>query len=87
MKKCWVLSYSLSAQQRLWSDWVIRVFGGRTLILLVRHVMDNFNVFVYTITGGKGRCNCRIEENYIYITLKGVGMGVGVILNANKSWY
>ena len=22
MKRCWVLSYSLSAQQRLWSDWV-----------------------------------------------------------------
>ena len=22
MKKCWDLSYSLSAQQRLWSDWV-----------------------------------------------------------------
>ena len=22
MKKCWVLSYSLSAQQILWSDWV-----------------------------------------------------------------
>ena len=78
MKKCWVLSYSLSAQQRLWSDWVIRVFGGRTLILLVRHVMDNFNVFVYTITGGKGRCNCRIEENYIYILhLKVWGWGWG----------
>ena len=39
MKKPWVLSYPLSAQRRLWSDWgmprLIWVFAGRTLILLV----------------------------------------------------
>ena len=39
MKKSWVLSYPLSAQRRLWSDWagaqLIWVFAGRTLILLV----------------------------------------------------
>ena len=39
MKKAWVLSYPLSAQQRLWSDCanaqVIWVFAGLTLILLV----------------------------------------------------
>ena len=39
MKKAWVLSYPLSAQQRLWSDWadprLIWVFTGRTVILLV----------------------------------------------------
>ena len=35
MKKPWVLSYPLSAQQRLWSDWLIWVFAGRTLTLLV----------------------------------------------------
>ena len=37
-EKIWVLTYPLSAQQRLWSDWVdarrIWVFAGRTLILL-----------------------------------------------------
>ena len=39
MKKHWVLSYPLSAQRRLWSDWrmprLIWVFAGRTAILLV----------------------------------------------------
>ena len=46
MKKSGVLSYPLSAQQRLWSDWaktdqtgrmprLIWVFAGRTVILLV----------------------------------------------------
>ena len=39
MKKALVLSYPLSAQQRLWSDWaeprLIWVFAGRTVILLV----------------------------------------------------
>ena len=39
MKKAWVLSYPLSAQRRLWSDWrmprLIWVFPGCTLILLV----------------------------------------------------
>ena len=39
MKKAWVLSYSLSAQRRLWSDLadaqVDLSFAGRTLILLV----------------------------------------------------
>ena len=39
MKKPWVLSYPLSAQGRLWSDWadaqLIWVFAERTLILLV----------------------------------------------------
>ena len=34
MKKPWGLSYPLSAQRRLWSDWA-DVFTGRTLILLV----------------------------------------------------
>ena len=37
-KKAWVLSYSLSAQPRLWSDWriprLIWVFARRTVILL-----------------------------------------------------
>ena len=35
MKKTRVLSYSLSAQQRLWSDRLIWVFTGHTVILLV----------------------------------------------------
>ena len=39
MKKAWVLSYPLSAQRRLWSDWemprLIWVFTGCTLNLLV----------------------------------------------------
>ena len=46
MMKAWTLSYLSSEQQRLWSDWaysdqtgrmprLIRVFAGRTLILLV----------------------------------------------------
>ena len=39
MKKAWVLSYPLSAQRRLWSDWkmprLIWVFAGRKDILLV----------------------------------------------------
>ena len=39
MKKAWVLSYPLSAQRRLWSDWaearLIWVFAGPTVILLV----------------------------------------------------
>ena len=40
-KKAWFLSHTLSAQQRLWSDWaaaqdrLIRVFAGRTVIFLV----------------------------------------------------
>ena len=34
MKKAWGLSYSLSIQWKLWSDWA-RVFAGRTVILLV----------------------------------------------------
>ena len=39
MKKPWVLSFSLSAQRRLWSDWamprLIWVFPGCTVTLLV----------------------------------------------------
>ena len=39
MKKAWVLSYSLSAQRRLWSDWADAQadlsFSGRTPILFV----------------------------------------------------
>ena len=36
MKKAWVLSYPLSARQRLWSDWAdAQVFTRRTVILLV----------------------------------------------------
>ena len=39
MMKAWVLSYRLSTQQRLWSDWVDArltwVFAGCTLILLI----------------------------------------------------
>ena len=39
MKKAWVLSYPLSAQRRLWSDWadamLIWVFAWRTVTLLV----------------------------------------------------
>ena len=42
MKKAWVLSYLLSTQRRLWSDWatgwmprLIWVFAGCTLTLLV----------------------------------------------------
>ena len=37
MKQPWVLSYPMSAQRRLWSDWVPRliVFAGPTLIVLV----------------------------------------------------
>ena len=41
MKIVWFLSYPLSAQRRLWSDWadaqarLIWVFAGRTVILLV----------------------------------------------------
>ena len=34
MKKAWTLSYPLSAQRRLWSDWA-DVFAGRTTTLLV----------------------------------------------------
>ena len=47
MKKALVLSYKLSAQRRLWSDWhppsLIRVFAGRTLILLVLSCRGSFN--------------------------------------------
>ena len=35
MKKAWVLYYPLSAQRRLWSEWVFWVFTGRTVTLLV----------------------------------------------------
>ena len=51
MKKAWVLSYPLSAQRRLWSDWedaqadlpsLIRVFAGRTAILLVLSCRGSF---------------------------------------------
>ena len=39
VNKAWVLSYPLSAQRRLWSDWadarLIWVFTGRTVTLLV----------------------------------------------------
>ena len=41
MKKAWVLSYPLSAEWRLWSDWadarMIWDFAGCTVILLVCH--------------------------------------------------
>ena len=49
MKKAWVLSYPLSAQRRLWSDWgtgqmprLIWVYAGRTLILLVLSCCGSF---------------------------------------------
>ena len=40
MKSSWVLSYPLSAQPRLWSDWV---FTGRTGIVLVCHGMAHLS--------------------------------------------
>ena len=61
-EKHWVLSYPLSAQRRLWSDWadahcsLIWVFAGRTLILLVLScrgsgMLKKFTLAViYTIT-------------------------------------
>ena len=46
MKKPLVLSYPLSAQQRLWSDWVdarlIWVFAGRTLTWMVLSCRGSF---------------------------------------------
>ena len=35
MKKAWVLSYSMSAQRRLWSDWADESLVGAQIILLV----------------------------------------------------
>ena len=55
MKKPWVLSYPLRAQRRLWSDWVIWVFAGRTVILLAlswggSDVLISANcIFAYTL--------------------------------------
>ena len=53
-KKAWVLSYPLSAQQRLWSDWVdaqadLSLFG-RTFILLV-----------LSWGGSNGLCYCNYQ--------------------------
>ena len=53
MKKAWVHSYPLSAQQRLWSDWadarLIWVFTGHTVILLVLSFRINFCCSPYDI--------------------------------------
>ena len=44
MKKPWVLSYPLSAQWRVWSDWAdAGVFAGHTLILLVLSCRGSFH--------------------------------------------
>ena len=48
MKKTWVPSYPLSAQRRLWSDWMPRliwVFAGRTLILLALSCRGSYLCF------------------------------------------
>ena len=41
MKKAWVLSYPLSAQRRLWSDWAA---AGRTVTLLVLSCRGSFDL-------------------------------------------
>ena len=41
MKKAWVLSYPLSAQRRLWSDWAD---AGRSLTLLVLSRGGSYNI-------------------------------------------
>ena len=48
MKKSWVLSYPLSAQRRLWSDWVdaqadLSTMGAQSLCWFC-HVVDQINV-------------------------------------------
>ena len=52
MKKAWVLSYPLSAQRRLWSDWA-DAFTGRTLIFLVLSCCGSFEPY------HKKPCLCR----------------------------
>ena len=50
IKKAWVLSYPLSAQRRLWSDWMPRlswVFTGRTATLLVLSWGGSIICFAY----------------------------------------
>ena len=57
MKKAWVLSYPLSAQRRLWSDWAD---AQADLSLRWAHshfdgfVMRRLNLQTYGILGGKG---------------------------------
>ena len=91
MKKCWDLGYSLSAQQRLWSDWVDTQadqglrwahtyfcwFVMSWIILMCLFIQIQEEIDVATVE----------LKKIIYITLKGVRMGVGVIVNTNKSWY
>ena len=54
-KKAWFLSHTLSAQQRLWSDWadaqgrLIRVFAGRTVIFLILSWGGSFFLQILTI--------------------------------------
>ena len=46
MKKQWVLSYPLSTQQRLWSDWADRSSLGAQIILLVLSRGGSFRIIM-----------------------------------------
>ena len=78
MKKAWVLSYPLSAQRRLWSDWgdrmprLIWVFAGRTLILLVLSCRGSHNHSQNCVKFVSYCKNLKISDTrkFIVITLK-----------------
>ena len=53
MKKAWVLSYPLSAQRRLWSDWAD---AGRSLTLLVLSRGGSYNIAERSARGSEQCC-------------------------------
>ena len=77
MKKAWVLSYPMSAQRRLWSDWanaqadpprLIWVFAWRTVILLVLSWGGSHTVYFKTFSKTKDMRDIKeYGENYIPI--------------------
>ena len=64
MKKAWVLSYPLSAQRRLWLDWLIWVFTGRTTTLLV--LSWGGSIIGFQEERRRGTCCYNAEFDVIY---------------------
>ena len=64
MKKLWVLSYPVSEQQRLWSDWAVWLFAGRTglIVLQLIYCYENWKV-------ENGRNNQNLSESRYVVEL------------------
>ena len=87
MKKAWVLSYLLSAQQRLWSDWSdaqADLSLRRAHTHFVGFVMSQF-IYMYMLSFliGMKYVTCCVFQKYLMILIKGLCTGQSCLPKAD----